>query len=219
MFGSSSYVNPTPLAHADTSRDVLPRGGTSQVLRKIRVRGTQVRPISADHLSDHHLALGQNQIKKVKIGRMETLAYKRSFKSGSGGPERKIRKGLGHRVDKRTLSLNISNDLPQFRKKVRTEERVMSSTSGYNLRRSRGPKVDFRPPMRRGPNKGDQFEPEEAENISTAPRSKSKQGQAAGIPEAEVVNNSIARRGKEERENSNRSISLEVLVEDGNYKS
>ncbi|GFX51623.1 uncharacterized protein TNCV_5013271 [Trichonephila clavipes] len=30
MFDSSSYVNPTPLAHADTSRDVLPREGTSQ---------------------------------------------------------------------------------------------------------------------------------------------------------------------------------------------
>ncbi|GFX58997.1 hypothetical protein TNCV_3814311 [Trichonephila clavipes] len=26
MFDSSSYVNPTPLAHADASRDVLPRG-------------------------------------------------------------------------------------------------------------------------------------------------------------------------------------------------
>ncbi|GFY37330.1 hypothetical protein TNIN_292051 [Trichonephila inaurata madagascariensis] len=53
--------------------------------------------------------------------------------------------------------------------------------------------------MRRGHNKEDQFEPEEAENISIAPTSKSKQGQAAGIPEAEVVNNSIARKGKEER--------------------
>ncbi|GFU65357.1 uncharacterized protein TNCV_2836671 [Trichonephila clavipes] len=30
MFDSSFYDNPTPLAHADTSRDVLPRGGTSQ---------------------------------------------------------------------------------------------------------------------------------------------------------------------------------------------
>ncbi|GFV83768.1 hypothetical protein TNCV_2555551 [Trichonephila clavipes] len=27
----SSFANPTPLAHADTSRDVLPRGGTSQL--------------------------------------------------------------------------------------------------------------------------------------------------------------------------------------------
>ncbi|GFS82305.1 uncharacterized protein TNCV_3340311 [Trichonephila clavipes] len=30
MFDPSSFVNPTPLADADTSRDVLPRGGTSQ---------------------------------------------------------------------------------------------------------------------------------------------------------------------------------------------
>ncbi|GFX71291.1 hypothetical protein TNCV_3410611 [Trichonephila clavipes] len=29
MFNPSSFVNPTPLAHADTSRDVLPMGGTS----------------------------------------------------------------------------------------------------------------------------------------------------------------------------------------------
>ncbi|GFV49397.1 hypothetical protein TNCV_1265261, partial [Trichonephila clavipes] len=29
---ASSYVNPTPLAHADTSRAVLPRGGTSQTV-------------------------------------------------------------------------------------------------------------------------------------------------------------------------------------------
>ncbi|GFX70169.1 hypothetical protein TNCV_4616071 [Trichonephila clavipes] len=27
---TSSYDNPTPLSHADTSRDVFPRGGTSQ---------------------------------------------------------------------------------------------------------------------------------------------------------------------------------------------
>ncbi|GFY35857.1 uncharacterized protein TNCV_4842321 [Trichonephila clavipes] len=30
MISSSSFVNPTPLAHADTPRDILPRGGTSQ---------------------------------------------------------------------------------------------------------------------------------------------------------------------------------------------
>ncbi|GFW90525.1 hypothetical protein TNCV_565631 [Trichonephila clavipes] len=37
MFDPSSFANPTPLAHADTSRDVLPRGGTSQ-FQKHRVR-------------------------------------------------------------------------------------------------------------------------------------------------------------------------------------
>ncbi|GFS68405.1 hypothetical protein TNCV_3000801 [Trichonephila clavipes] len=31
MFDPSSFANPTPLAHADTSRDVLPREGTSQM--------------------------------------------------------------------------------------------------------------------------------------------------------------------------------------------
>ncbi|GFU88280.1 transposon Tf2-9 polyprotein [Trichonephila clavipes] len=30
MFDPSSFANPTPLAHTDTSRDVFPRGGTSQ---------------------------------------------------------------------------------------------------------------------------------------------------------------------------------------------
>ncbi|GFX46652.1 hypothetical protein TNCV_4038031 [Trichonephila clavipes] len=30
MFDPSSFANPTPLTHADASRDVLPRGGTSQ---------------------------------------------------------------------------------------------------------------------------------------------------------------------------------------------
>ncbi|GFX97829.1 uncharacterized protein TNCV_4904801 [Trichonephila clavipes] len=33
MFVSSSYVNPTPLPHADTSRDVLPRGGPNTKIR------------------------------------------------------------------------------------------------------------------------------------------------------------------------------------------
>ncbi|GFU17920.1 hypothetical protein TNCV_4029371 [Trichonephila clavipes] len=42
-------------------------------------------------------------------------------------------------------------------------------------------------PMRSGHNKGDQFESEVAENISTAPTSKSKQGQQVGRPETEVA--------------------------------
>ncbi|GFT66875.1 hypothetical protein TNCV_996601 [Trichonephila clavipes] len=77
-------------------------------------------------------------------------------------------------------------------------------------------------PMRRGHNKEDQFESENAENISTAPTSESKQGQQVGRPEAEVVNHSIARRGKEERERereNRRSQCLEVLVDDISYKS
>ncbi|GFW10889.1 hypothetical protein TNCV_4458641 [Trichonephila clavipes] len=43
MYDPSSFANPTPLAHADTSRDVLPRVGSSATLEEavspeIRVR-------------------------------------------------------------------------------------------------------------------------------------------------------------------------------------
>ncbi|GFY13176.1 uncharacterized protein TNCV_364231 [Trichonephila clavipes] len=38
MFDSSSFVNPTPLAHADALRDVLPRGGTAAVAEWYRYR-------------------------------------------------------------------------------------------------------------------------------------------------------------------------------------
>ncbi|GFX74458.1 hypothetical protein TNCV_3213451 [Trichonephila clavipes] len=44
MFDPSPFVNPTPLAYADTSRDVLPRGGTSQnVFVPMRKQGTYIK--------------------------------------------------------------------------------------------------------------------------------------------------------------------------------
>ncbi|GFV77769.1 hypothetical protein TNCV_1575171 [Trichonephila clavipes] len=54
-------------------------------------------------------------------------------------------------------------------------------------------------PVRKGHNTEDQFDPEEAENNSTAPTPRSKERQVIGLPEAEEVINSIARRGQEER--------------------
>ncbi|GFW37825.1 hypothetical protein TNCV_4630301 [Trichonephila clavipes] len=57
MFDSSSYVNPTPLAHADTSRDVLPRGGTSQTICKSYTGSKSLvyadTPQTLDHLEDN----------------------------------------------------------------------------------------------------------------------------------------------------------------------
>ncbi|GFW94278.1 hypothetical protein TNCV_1432171 [Trichonephila clavipes] len=38
MFDPSSFANPTPLAHADASRDVLPRGGRAPVARWLCLR-------------------------------------------------------------------------------------------------------------------------------------------------------------------------------------
>ncbi|GFW90491.1 retrovirus-related Pol polyprotein from transposon 17.6 [Trichonephila clavipes] len=81
------------------------------------------------------------------------------------------------------------------------DETVRPRTSGYNFRPRRGAKVEIPDqPMRSGHNKEDQFDPEEAgRNHSKDPTSRSKEGHAAGISEAEVGNNSIASKGKEER--------------------
>ncbi|GFX09584.1 uncharacterized protein TNCV_2029501 [Trichonephila clavipes] len=54
-------------------------------------------------------------------------------------------KGLEHRVAKRELSSKYNNDLTKFRKKGRTEETIMPSRSGYNLRPRKGAKVESRP--------------------------------------------------------------------------
>ncbi|GFX06260.1 uncharacterized protein TNCV_504801 [Trichonephila clavipes] len=43
MFDSSSYVNPTPLAHADTSRDVYPRGGLENVTEFLEGIDNQIK--------------------------------------------------------------------------------------------------------------------------------------------------------------------------------
>ncbi|GFV09765.1 hypothetical protein TNCV_2598201 [Trichonephila clavipes] len=121
--------------------------------RRIRVRGTRVLPVIADHLSDHHLALGRNQIERLK----------------------KVERKLSYISDP---SIPVTTTCDQ--------EEVQRYSPDQ--------------PMRRGHNKKDQFDPEEAErNNSTAPTPRGKEDQAAGIQEAEEVSNNIARRGREER--------------------
>ncbi|GFX90336.1 retrovirus-related Pol polyprotein from transposon 17.6 [Trichonephila clavipes] len=117
--------------------------------------------------------------------------------------DRDSREAKRNRTAKRKLTSVNSNDLPYFRKRCRRDETVMPTTSRYKLRPRRGAKVESRPPSEKrvqqgGPvgsrgNRGQQ---------STAPALKSKEGQAAGVPEAEEVSNSIARRGQEDREQS-----------------
>ncbi|GFW58687.1 hypothetical protein TNCV_378701 [Trichonephila clavipes] len=76
----------------------------------------------------------------------------------------------------------------------------MPSTSGYNLRLRRGTKVKSRSANKKRTQQGGPVRSRgirEKNNSDPTPRS--KEVQVAGIPEAEVVNNSIVRRGKEER--------------------
>ncbi|GFW02151.1 uncharacterized protein TNCV_4144171 [Trichonephila clavipes] len=150
------------------------------------------------------------------MDRKESLAYERSLNSGSGGPEKKIKKGIGHRVHKRTLSSSNTNDLLHFRKKVRTKETVMPSTSEYTLRPI-GAKGEYRPTNKNKPQQGGPVQvrsrdhqyslyiEEQARSSSRNTRSRRSQQQ-----------NCQKRKGGA---NSNRSISLEVLVGEVNYKS
>ncbi|PRD29438.1 UNVERIFIED_CONTAM: hypothetical protein NCL1_29421 [Trichonephila clavipes] len=65
-------------------------------LRKIRVRDTQVRPISADHLSDHHLARGQNPgeslilARKIILGINDRITLGQEDQRGSRGKDKLI---------------------------------------------------------------------------------------------------------------------------------
>ncbi|GFU30931.1 hypothetical protein TNCV_1406451 [Trichonephila clavipes] len=61
--------------------------------------------------------------------------------------------------------------------------------------------------MRKGHNKENQLDPEEAErNNLTTPTSRDKEGQAEGIPEAEKISNNIARREHKERSVPNSTL-------------
>ncbi|GFV48532.1 hypothetical protein TNCV_5068171 [Trichonephila clavipes] len=48
MLDPSSFANPTPLAHTDTSKDVLPRGGASQHLRSNRIDWFQAMELAKE---------------------------------------------------------------------------------------------------------------------------------------------------------------------------
>ncbi|GFT58351.1 hypothetical protein TNCV_2118581 [Trichonephila clavipes] len=140
---------------------------------------------------DHHPALGQNQIEEP----------------------RSVERRLGDLKDRGNL------DLDDQRGNAGEMKQGCHIPTGTNYGQEKVQNRNPDHPMRRGHNKEDQFDPEETENNSTAPTTRSKEGQAAGVPEAEEVSNSIGRRGQEKRANSRRSQSLEVLVGDVNYKT
>ncbi|GFY08166.1 uncharacterized protein TNCV_1355791 [Trichonephila clavipes] len=137
--------------------------------------------------------------RRTKKCRKETLGFKRSWQSGLRGPERKYKKSPRQQGAERKFSVN-SNDLPYFRKRGRRDETVLPSTSVYNSRPRRGAKLESLPPSEKRTQQGGPVQKKEAgRNHSTDPMPRSKEGQEAGIPEAQVVQNSITRRGKKER--------------------
>ncbi|GFY20992.1 uncharacterized protein TNCV_3990361 [Trichonephila clavipes] len=154
--------------------------------------------------------------RKLKISRKETIGYKQLRGSGSGGPERKIKKGRGHRVAKKTLSLNYTNDLTQFRKKLRKEKTVMASTSGYNLRPRRGAKVESHSTSEMRTQQGGPVQARKRREHHYRPYIKEQaRSSSKNTSRRSRQQNFLERKGGA---NSNRSISLEVLVGDINNK-
>ncbi|GFV96271.1 uncharacterized protein TNCV_2812481 [Trichonephila clavipes] len=91
-------------------------------------------------------------------------------------------------------SLQIGSGLPE--RKYRKGPRQQVAKRKFLPRR--GAKVESRPANEKRTQQGGQIR-SSGRNNSTDPTPRSKEGQTARMPEAEVVNNSIASRGKEER--------------------
>ncbi|GFS60163.1 uncharacterized protein TNCV_2826791 [Trichonephila clavipes] len=153
--------------------------------------------------------------RRIKRGKKERLPYKRSHESRSGGPERK---GSEHRVNKRALSSNdTNNDLPKYKKKSRREETVTPTTSGYNLRPRIGKREESRPTIERKAQQGGPVRSRKGRERNGSPY----------IEERKRSSNKNARRGGDQQRQdqerrgtrTKKSLSLEVLVGNANYKS
>ncbi|GFW50841.1 uncharacterized protein TNCV_3591231 [Trichonephila clavipes] len=157
--------------------------------------------------------------RRIKRSKNEMLGYKRSHEPGSRGPERKIQKGSEHRVPKRALSSNYktNSNMPKFRKKSRREETVTLTTIVYNLRPQSGKRVESRPTIERKTQQGEPVRFRKSRGRNDNPY----------IEEGRRSNNKNARRrGDQQRQDqerkvvcTNKSLSLEVLVGNANYKS
>ncbi|GFW47592.1 retrovirus-related Pol polyprotein from transposon 412 [Trichonephila clavipes] len=156
--------------------------------------------------------------RRIKRGKKEQLPYKRSHESRSGGPERKVQKGSEHRVNKRALLSNdTNNDLPKYRKKSRREETVTPTTSGYNLRPRIGKREESRPTIERKAQQGGPVRSRKGRERNNSPY----------IEERTRSSNKNARRGDDQQRQdqerrgtwTKKSLSLEVLVGNANYTS
>ncbi|GFS75564.1 uncharacterized protein TNCV_3425101 [Trichonephila clavipes] len=155
----------------------------------------------------------------IKRGKKERLPYKRSNESRSGGPERKVQNGSEHRVNKRSLSSNYrTNHNPtKFRKKSRREETVTPTTSGYNLRPRIGKREESQSAIERKAQPGGPVRSRKSRERNDSPY----------IEERTRSSNKNARRGGDQKRQdqerrgtwTKKSLSLEVLVGNANYKS
>ncbi|GFW07921.1 retrovirus-related Pol polyprotein from transposon 17.6 [Trichonephila clavipes] len=153
----------------------------------------------------------------IKKSKNQEFRYKRANESRSGGPERKVQKGSEHRENKRDLSSNYrtNHNLTKFRNK--REETVTPTTSGYNLRPRIGKREESRPTI----------EGKTQQGGPVRSRKGRERNDSSYIEERTRSSNKNARRGGDQQRQdqarrgtcTKNSLSLEVLVENANYKS
>ncbi|GFU18274.1 hypothetical protein TNCV_1212121 [Trichonephila clavipes] len=131
------------------------------------------------------------------------------------GPNRKFLENSNYRVTKRALSSNESV-LQKYRRKRSKQDTV--AVTRYNLRPRDGREVESRPSHREDDTTGRTRSIQKRQRKERQPLTlKSEQDQATRMPDEEVINN----RQDQERKGTctRKSLSLEVLVGNANYKS
>ncbi|GFY08214.1 uncharacterized protein TNCV_1356261 [Trichonephila clavipes] len=170
-------------------------------------------------LEEKGLSFRNNQGEKHTNETNKRRPFIRSIPSSwSGGPERKVQKGSEHGVNKRALSSNYktNHNLTKFRKKSRREETVTPTTSGYNLRPRIGKREESRPTIERKTQQGGPSRSRKGRERNDSPY----------IEERTISSNKNARRGGDQQRQdqerrgtwTKKSLSLEVLVGNANYK-
>ncbi|GFX34200.1 uncharacterized protein TNCV_2894071 [Trichonephila clavipes] len=155
--------------------------------------------------------------RRIKRSKNKVLGYKRSRESGSSGPERKIWKGLDYRVPKRALSSNVSNVLRKCSSNRPKQDKVAAGGNKYNLRPRGGREVESRPAMERKTQQGEPVRSRKGRGRNDNPyiEERTRSGNRNAIRRDDQQREEQERKGASTR----RSLSLEVLIGNGNYKS
>ncbi|GFV70818.1 uncharacterized protein TNCV_1947281 [Trichonephila clavipes] len=157
--------------------------------------------------------------RRIKRSKNEIIGYKRSLESGSSGPERKIRKfrkSSDYRVPKTALPSNDSNVLQKCSRKRSKQDKVAVSTNRYNLRPRVGREVESRPAMEMKTRQG---------GPGRSRKGRVRKDNPYIDERTRSSNRNAKRKGDQQREeqkkkgaSTRRSLSLEVLVGNANYK-
>ncbi|GFY14556.1 retrovirus-related Pol polyprotein from transposon 412 [Trichonephila clavipes] len=166
-------------------------------------------------LEEKGLSFRNNQGEKHTNETNKRRPLIRSIPSSWSEKDRRIKRDKKERLHYKRS--HESSDLPKYRKKNRREETVTPTTSGYNLRPRIGKREESRPTIERKAQQGGPVRSRKGRERNDSPY----------IEERTKSSNKNARRGGDQQRQdqerrgtwTKKSLSLEVLVGNTNYKS